>query len=142
MEKLAKITHFNEWIHINNFDVEHIEILPTIKIIHCDTRDFHIIPNIAPHDMGLKDKIKYPNSVIKDTEIFKYIKQLYDKLGGKSKWQIVKNPNEQPQNQSWRYKYIRFYRITNDEFIVTDSYGNPIDYKNLLENAIADNKLS
>ena len=33
-------------------------------------------------------------------------------------------------------------RITNDEFIVTDSYGNPIDYKNLLENAIADNKSS
>ena len=140
MEKLAKIAHFNEWIHINNFDVEHIEILPTIKIIHCDTRDFHIIPNTAPHDMELKDKIKYPNSVIKDTEIFKYIKQLYDKLGGKSKWQMVKDPNEQLQNQSWRYKYIRFYRITNDEFIVTDSYENPIDYKNLLENAIADNK--
>ena len=69
MEKLAKIAHFNEWIHIDNFDVEHIEILPTIKIIHCDTRDFNIIPNISPHDMGLKDKIKYPNSVIKDTEI-------------------------------------------------------------------------
>lgn len=140
MEKLAKIAHFNEWIHINNFDVEHIEILPTIKIIHCDTRDFHIIPNTTPHDMGLKDKIKYPNSIIKDTEIFKYIKQLYDKLGGKSEWQMVKNSNEQPQNQSWRYKYIRFYRITIDEFIVTDVYGNPIDYKNLLENAIAYNK--
>ena len=140
MEKLAKIAHFNEWIHIDNFDVEHIEILPTIKIIHCDTRDFHIIPNTAPHDMGLKDKIKYPNSVIKDTEIFKFLKQLYDKLGGKSKWQIIKNPNEQPQNGSWRYKYIRFYRITIDEFIVTDAYGNPIDYKNLLENAIANNK--
>lgn len=140
MEKLAKVTHFDEWIHIDDFDVKHIEILSTVKTIHCDTRDFHIIANIAPHDKGLKDKVKYPNSVIKDTEIFKFLKQLYDKLGGKSEWQMVKNPNEPPKNESWRYKYIRFYRITNDEFIVTDTYGNAIDYKNLLENAIADNK--
>ena len=140
MEKLTKIAHFDEWIHIDNFDIEHIEILPTVKIIHCDTRDFHIIANNTSHDMGLKDKVKYPNSVIKDTEIFKYLKQLYDKLGGKSKWQMIRNSNEIPQNESWRYKYIRFYRITIDEFIVTDTYGNPIDYKNLLENAIANNK--
>ena len=140
MEKLAKITHFDEWINIDNFDIEHIEILPTVRTIHCDTRDFHIIANNALHDMGLKDRVKYPNSVIKNVEIFKFLKQLYDKLGGKSIWQMVKNPKDNSSNKFWRFKYIRFYRITSDEFIVTDNYENPIDYKNLLENAIADNK--
>lgn len=140
MEKLAKLAHFDEWIHIDNFDIEHIEILSTIKAIHCDTRDFHIIANSTLHDMGLKDRVKYPNSIIKDTEIFKFLKNLYDKLGGKSKWQMVENPKDNSVDKFWRYKYIRFYRITNDEFIVTDNYENPIDYKNLLENAIADNK--
>ena len=140
MDKIGKVAHFDEWIHIDNFDVEHIEIIPTVRTIHCDTRDFHIIANIAPHDRGLKDRVKYPNSIINEKEIFKYLKQLYDKLGGKSEWQMVKNPNEPPQNESWRYKYIRFYRVTVDEFIATDAYENPIDYKNLLENAIADNK--
>ena len=140
MDKIGKIAHFDEWIHIDNFDVEHIEILSTVKTIHCDTRNFHIIANISPHDRGLKDRVKYPNSVIKDVEIFKFLKQLYDKLGGKSEWQMVENPKDNSSNKFWRYKYIRFYRITNNEFIVTDNYENPIDYKNLLENAIADNK--
>lgn len=139
MDKIVKITHFDEWINIDNIDIEHIEILSIINAIYCDTRDFHIIADIIPH-IELKDKVKYPNSIIKDTEIFKFLKNLYDKLGSKSEWQMVINPNEIPQDKSWRYKYIRFYRITNDEFIVTDSYGNAINYKNLLENAIADNK--
>lgn len=141
MDKIGKVAHFDEWIHIDNFDVKHIEILPTVRTIHCDTRNFHIIANISPHDRGLKDRVKYPNSVIKDTEIFKFLKQLYDKLGGKSKWQMVENPKDNSSNKFWRFKYIRFYRITNDEFIVTDNYENPIDYKNLLENAIANNKI-
>lgn len=140
MDKIAKIAHFDEWIHIDNFDVEHIEILSTVRTIHCDTRDFHIIANISPHDRRLSDRVKYPNSVIKDTEIFKFLKQFYDKLGGKSEWQMVENPKDNSSNKFWRFKYIRFYRITVDEFIVTDNYENPIDYKNLLENAIADNK--
>lgn len=140
MDKIAKVVHFDEWIHIDNFDVEHIEILSTVRTIHCDTRDFHIIANIAPHDRGLKDRVKYPNSIIKDTEIFKFLKQLYDKLGGKSEWQMIENPKDNSSNKFWRFKYIRFYRITSDEFIVTDNYENPIDYKNLLENAVADNK--
>lgn len=140
MDKIGKVAHFDKWIHIDNFDVEHIEIIPTVKTIHCDTRDFHIIANIAPHDRGLRDRVKYPKSVIKDTEIFKFLKNLYDKLGGKSIWQIVENPKDNSSNKFWRFKYIRFYRVTVDEFIVTDNYENPIDYKNLLENAIADNK--
>ena len=133
MDKIAKVAHFDEWIHIDNFDVEHIEIIPTVRTIHCDTHDFYIIANIAPHDRGLRDRVKYPNSIIKDTEIFKFLKQLYDKLGGKSEWQMVRNLNEPPQNESWRYKYIRFYRITKDEFIVTDNFDNAIDYKSFLK---------
>ena len=140
MDKIAKVAHFDEWIHIDNFDIEHIEIIPSVKMIHCDTRNFHIISGTSRNGKGLRDRVKYPNSIINEKEIFKYLKQLYDKLGGKSEWQIVKNPNKPPQNESWRFKYIRFYRITNDEFIVTDNYENPIDYKNLLENAIAEAK--
>lgn len=140
MEKIKICTPVEKWINIENFDVDNIEIQNDVKCIHCDTRDFYVIASDTSHDKGLKDRVKYPNSVIKDTEIFKFLKNLYDKLGGKSKWQMIKNPNEPPQNEIWRYKYIRFYRITNDEFIVTDNYGNAIDYKNLLENAIAEHK--
>ena len=140
MEKIKICTPVERWIDIENFDTDNIEIQNNVQCIHCDTRDFHIIANIAPHDRGLKDRIKYPNSVIKDVEVFKFLKNLYDKLGGKSEWQMVKNPNEPPRSESWRYKYIRFYRITNDEFIITDNYENAIDYKNLLENAIAEAK--
>ena len=140
MEKIKICTPVERWIDIENFDTDNIEIQNNVQCIHCDTRDFHIIANIAPHDRGLEDRIKYPNSVIKDVEVFKFLKNLYDKLGGKSEWQMVKNPNEPPRSESWRYKYIRFYRITNDEFIITDNYENAIDYKNLLENAIAEAK--
>ena len=148
MDKIKICTPLEGWIDIENFDIDNIKIQNIIKHIHCDTRDFHITASDTIHDKGLKDKIEYPNSVIKDIEIFKFLRNLYDKLGGKSIWQMVRNPNESSQhenwrykNENWRYKYIRFYRITNDEFIVTDSYGNAIDYKNLLENAIANNKI-
>lgn len=140
MNKIKICTLLGEWISIESFDTNNVKIQNDVQCIHCDTRDFCIIAGILSNDKGLKDKVKYPNSVIKDTEIFKFLKSLYDKLGGKSEWQMVRNPNEPPQNETWRYKYIRFYRITNDEFIVTDNYENPIDYKNLLENAIAENK--
>lgn len=140
MKKIKICTPLEGWIDIENFDTNNIKIQNNVQCIHCDTRDFHIIASNTSHDEGLKDRVKYPNSIIKDTEIFKFLKQLYDKLGGKSEWQMVRNPNEPPQSESWRYKYIRFYRITNDEFIVTDNYGNAIEYKNLLENAIAENK--
>ena len=140
MEKIKICTPVEEWIDIENFDVDNIKIQNDVQCIHCDTRDFHTIASIAPHDKGLKDRVKYPNSVIKDTEIFKFLKNLYDKLGGKSQWQMVENPKDTSVNKFWRYKYLRFYKITNDEFIVTDNYENAIDYKNLLENAIAEAK--
>lgn len=140
MDKIKICTPVEGWIDIENFDTDNIKIQNIIKHIHCDTRDFHIIASDTIHDKGLKDKIEYPNSIIKDIEIFKFLRNLYDKLGGKSIWQMLRNTNESSQYENWRYKYIRFYRITNDEFIVTDIYGNAIDYKNLLKNAIADNK--
>lgn len=139
MDKIKICTPLVEWIDIEKFDTDNIEIQNNIKGIHCDTRDFHIIANIAINDKKLKDKVKHPNSIIKDTEIFKFLRNLYDKLGGKSKWQMVRNPKDK-SDTSWNFKYIRFYRITNDEFIVTDNYENAIDYKNLLKNAITDGK--
>lgn len=140
MDKIKICTPLEEWVNIENFDTDNIEIQNNVQCIHCDTRDFHIIANVSPNDKGIKDRVKYPNSVIKDTEVFKFLKNLYDKLGGKSIWQMVENPKDTSANKFWRYKYLRFYRVTIDEFIVADNYGNAIDYKNLLENAIAEAK--
>ena len=140
MEKIKICTPVKEWIDIEDFNTDNIEIQNNVQCIHCDTRDFHIIASDTSHDKGLKDRVKYPNSIIKDTEIFKFLRNLYDKLGGKSKWQMIANLKDTSISKFWRFKYIRFYRITNDEFIVADTYENPIDYKNLLENAIVEAK--
>ena len=124
MEKLALCEYYDEWLHITQFANE-VKIIPEVRGIHLSTNDFTLIAILASGDKTLADKVKYPNSVIKDNELFKFIRELYLK--------VKTNKNGNIFDKNIRFKHIRFYRITRDEFIVTDDFDNAIDYKSLLK---------
>lgn len=124
MEKLALCGYYDEQLHITQFANE-VKIIPEVKSIHLFTIDFTLIAKNLSREKTLVDRVKYPNSVIKDDELFKFIRKLYLK--------VTTNKNGNILDQNIGFKYIRFYRITRDEFIVTDNFDNTIDYKSLLK---------
>ena len=123
MEKLKIFGYYDEWFHITQFENE-TTIIPEVKRIDLDTEYFTIKSVFELTSESLINRIKYPDTIIKDTDIIRFIKKLYKE----NKHGI----NNDIINQYPKPKYLHFYRVTKDEFIVVDYANNAVNYKSLI----------
>lgn len=143
-----------EWCPLKNFS-DKITLKEDTQVIHCDTRDFHIIsstekPKICKdaecnyevwRNEGLRklynllSKTNRENYTIRSEEIIPWLKELCEATGGYDKeWRLLDSDVKDCSN--WNLKYIRFIRNDKqeDEFIVCNSYLTPIVWREVISN--------
>ncbi len=144
----------NNWLPLFQFS-ENADIDKNVQVLHCDTRDFHIIgsnekPKVCEKPVcnyeywrneGLNKfnnliyKPNRENYAIKPNEIIPWLLQLCEATGGFDKnWRCI---NSDVKNcEGWNLKYVRFIRNDKqpDEFIVCNSYLMPVHYKEVIPN--------
>lgn len=111
------------------------EVGPLVTGIHCDTRDFAVKYGYATYTKeGDKEVYRLlhgskvnENFLIREGEIIPWLKRIEAMAGGKAEWRCL-NFTHITTTRGW-LKYIRFYRYTEDTFVVCDSYSNPIDWR-------------
>lgn len=118
------------WIYINEID----EIdYKSIKSIHCDTRDFHLLfsKNSAKPDEDVFKLLKFkkvPDKfLINKEEILSFLKNLETISGGKGEWRFL-NFDNVDDKLGW-LKYIRLYKYNDNQFIVCDSQSHAIEWR-------------
>ena len=123
MGKLAICGYYDEWLHITQFEDE-TTIIPEVKRIDLHIENFTIKSIFELTGESLINRIKYPDSIIKDTDIISFIKKLYKENEHAINNDII--------NQYPKSKYLHFYRITRDEFIVVDDAHNAVNCKSFI----------
>lgn len=154
MTTLLKPT--DKWITIKDLSLP-ISISEEVKVIHCDTRDFHIIcsdkkPTVYEkttcnleewHNKGLTRLYKICKGdkrldyTISNSEIILFLLKLCNETGGFDKdWRLICADIDNGRN--WELKYLRFVRNEHypNEFIVCNSYMMPVKYKNIIPNLL------
>ena len=144
----------DNWVSIKNLS-DQVVVREDTQVIHCDTRDFHIIsstekPKICKdavcnyeiwRNEGLKklynllSKTSRENYTIRPEEIIPWLKELCETTGGHDRdWRCLEA--EVKNCDGWTLKYIRFIRNDKqkDEFIVCNSYMTPIKWKEVIPN--------
>lgn len=157
-EKLNVVLSDN-WLPLFQFS-ENACLNDNIQILHCDTRDFHIIgSNEKPkvykkvicnyeywHNKGLSklyDLLSKPNRenyAISSNEIVPWLLKLCEATGGFNKdWRYIEANVKNCMD--WNLKYVRFVKNDKckDEFIVCNSYLMPIKYREIIPNLIKRN---
>lgn len=158
-KKLNNVVISDNWLPLFQFS-ENTCLSDNIQILHCDTRDFHIIGSSEKskvykkaecnyeywHNDGLSklynllSKSNRENYAISSNEIVPWLFELCEATGGfDENWRCV---NANVKNCTcWSLKYIRFVKNDkcNDEFIVCNSYLAPIKYKEVIPNLIKEN---
>lgn len=136
----------DKWISID----ELTEIPREVNEIHCDTRDFHcllstenLMESKEKEDKPLKKIFKkyledesHPEVFITSSGIIDILKKLKEWSGGNQDWRMLsfkKDSSLSDFTGLW-FKYIRFYRIKEDKFIISDRSGTaPFDWKKLFK---------
>lgn len=112
----------NEWVPLDKCN-----ITPEVMAVHCDTRDFGCL---LTNDIESKTYLKYANDkryIVNADKIVDILKNLRELTGGNIKWRLIRF-----KDCGW-LKYIRFYRVSDEEFIVMARDGqSPLDVKELL----------
>ena len=111
------------------------EVDPLITGIHCDTRDFAVTYSYTTytkkdhkevyrllHGGKVNDKF-----LMQQDEIIPWLKRIEAMAGGKAEWRCL-NFTHITSTRGW-LKYIRFYRYTEDTFVVCDWFNTPIDWR-------------
>ncbi|MBR4625967.1 MAG: hypothetical protein IKO56_10590 [Alphaproteobacteria bacterium] len=148
----------NNWLPLFQFS-ENADIDEKVQVLHCDTRDFHIIgsdenPKVYEKPdcnyeywrneglsklYNLLSKSNRENYAISSNEIIPWLFKLCEATGGFDKnWRYV---DANVKNcTSWNLKYIRFVKNDKckDEYIVCNSYLMPIKYKEIIQNLYKD----
>lgn len=147
---------FNNWLPLSQFS-ENACLDDNVQVLHCDTRDFHIIGNSEKpkvykkvncsyeywHNEGLYklynllSKPNRENYTISSNEIVPWLFKLCEATGGFDKdWRYVEANVKNCID--WNIKYISFVKNDkcNDEFIVCNSYLMPIKYNEIIPNLI------
>ena len=121
----------NNWIPIDQAP----EVDPLITGIHCDTRDFAVTYSYTTYTKkdhkevyrllhGSKVNEKF---LIHKDEIIPWLKRIESMAGGKAEWRCL-NFTHITTTKGW-LKYIRFYRYTEDTFVVCGQFNVPIDWR-------------
>lgn len=146
---IEKITgEYDRWVRIKNM-AENIKIEDNVQVMSCDTRDFAMgwqfeQPKISNYhndiyNEGIKNLLNLyrvsnrDKYIIPKTNIIKWLTDLCEKTGGTAlEWRYVEAKVRHCEN--WALKYIRFVRdIENsDNFIVCNSYMQPIHWKEII----------
>ena len=123
----------NNWIYIDN-----LNITDEVMAVHCDTRDFHC----ALSDMPLKnDKEKYlrlkkelgkEKFLVDAGEITSFLKRIETFSGGKHDWRMLAFTKLNYGKNCW-LKYIRFYRVENNKFIVTFNGESALEVADMIQ---------
>ena len=111
----------NEWVPLDKCN-----ITPEVMAVHCDTRDFGCL---LTNDIESKAYLKYAKNkryIVEADKIVNVLKSLKEMTGGNIKWRLIRF-----KNCGW-LKYIRFYRVSDDEFIAMARDGQtPLDVAEL-----------
>lgn len=120
----------NEWCYLD--DIRGIE--DDVYSFHCDTRDFYCVKmsnpvsGIQPTEAEKLVKNRFAINICllahKD-EILPWLKSIEQMSGGKAEWRCL-NFKGINTDCGW-LKYIRFYRLDDNMFVVSDSEGKPFD---------------
>lgn len=116
-----------------------LKINDSTKCIFCDTRDFYTLEvdkndcdaeNIDKDISRLRNKgpKKFKAYLIDESDILNTIDKLFERAGGKSDWRFLFHSADKRKN--W-IKYIRFYRIDEKTFVVTQ--GNDFTGLNIYD---------
>ena len=107
----------NEWVPLDKCN-----ITPEVMAVHCDTRDFGCL---LTNDIESKAYLKYAKNkryIVEADKIVNVLKSLREMTGGNVKWRLIRF-----KDCGW-LKYIRFYRVSDDEFIAMARDGqSPLD---------------
>jgi len=111
----------SEWVPLDKCN-----ITPEVMAVHCDTRDFGCL---LTNDIESKAYLKYAKNkryIVEADKIVNVLKSLKEMTGGNIKWRLIRF-----KNCGW-LKYIRFYRVSDDEFIAMARDGQtPLDVAEL-----------
>jgi len=122
-----KIEGVDKWKHLDE-----TVITENIREIHCDTRDFYC--NLVNDDVKIPSEViavaTNKNYLIKTNEILLFLENLETISGGKRDWRYIKFKGLKDVS-GWDCKYIRFYKINEDSWVVCNRDTNPIIYTNL-----------
>ena len=119
----------DNWIPIDQAP----EVDPLITGIHCDTRDFAVTYSYTPTPRKTTRKCTAcctegkSTILIQQDEIIPWLKRIEAMAGGKAGWRCL-NFTHITTTRGW-LKYIRFYRYTEDTFVVCDWFNTPIDWQ-------------
>lgn len=109
----------NEWVPLDKCN-----ITPEVMAVHCDTRDFGCL---LTNDIESKTYLKYAKNkryIVEADKIVNVLKSLKEMTGGNVKWRLIRF-----KDCGW-LKYIRFYRVSDDEFIAMARDGqSPLDVR-------------
>ena len=112
-----------DWIHISEVN----EIPDDVQCIHCDTRDFHVIMREEEIE-GKDDKGNYlpwwsardkEQFLIHKDKLIPFLQMIEEISGGRGEWRHLSFEGIMTEHGAW-FKYIRFYRVSPTQFIVTD----------------------
>ena len=111
----------SEWVPLDKCN-----ITPEVMAVHCDTRDFGCL---LTNDIESKTYLKYAKNkryIVEADKIVNVLKSLKEMTGGNIKWRLIRF-----KDCGW-LKYIRFYRVSDDEFIAMCRDGQtPLDVTEL-----------
>lgn len=111
----------SEWVPLSKCSVT-----PDVMVVHCDTRDFGCLLSTDIDSKAYKKYAKKKRYVVNANEIPKILTDLKDMTGGDIKWRLIRF-----KDCGW-LKYIRFYRVSEDEFVVMSRDGQtPLDVSEL-----------
>lgn len=109
----------DEWVYIDEYAQKGFS---DVDIIHCDTRDFHIL--CVKSDPEYYKEVKSHLQVfsilcyLSRDEILMFLKDLEIQSGGKGKWRFLSTKH----HPDW-IKYIRFIKVDDDLYIMYESCG-------------------
>ena len=136
------------WKYIDEISKKSLED-PEIECVHVDTRDFHVNVCSDPKQEFLtkeerKTILSYchnnqynsANFVFSTEEMLERIKNIETWSGGKGNWRSIfikpTNGSLYKERTGWDFKYLRFFKIKDNEWIMLNRNKIDIVYKNVV----------
>lgn len=130
---MSDIVPIGSWYHIESgCDTK---IPDVVTSLHCDTRDFNVIMQVTMYSKeNNKDVYRLLHGgkvnecfLMSGNDIIPWLQKLEAMSGGNCEWRML-NFKGIDTRLGW-LKYIRFYRYKDNQFVVCDSFGEPIKWQ-------------
>lgn len=96
--------------------LESCKMSPEVMSVHCDTRDFSCLLKSEDWKDKESDLLAFSGNeeyLISGGKVFALLGVIQDFTGGKIKWRMLNYAGY------WDLKYIRFFRVSDNKFLVT-----------------------